>query len=384
MRLRKLEFAAVLAGFALLWLVLIVSIARPADMRALNRAAEPRPGLSPLAFADAEYRSRWTGWFTDKLVLAGAARRANRVIETRVFADAASGRVIAGEDGWLFLNRDNPSVSLLPGGGGGRDARTLDGVAAALARLDAAGIDARFALAPHKPSIYPDRLPAPVRETQAAEAARRTALMAQLKQAHGAQMVDVFAAMAARAREAELYLPRDTHWSDRGAAVMARALVNAFKPDLWDEDAVRPGGFEDYVPDLERLQGSTAPRRKPVLEVNRSAVRVTPLPAPEGAPFWWSRITADGPDGALLGPITLVGDSYAQGLMKFLAPYFSETRFVHIDALETPEAADLLSGAEHVAVVIVERHLLAPAPHGPAGLGARLDAALGGEGGGAQ
>ncbi|MFP4520314.1 MAG: alginate O-acetyltransferase AlgX-related protein [Oceanicaulis sp.] len=375
MPLRRIEFFAVAAGFILLWAILLVSLARPADLRALNRAAEPRPDFSLLAFSDADYRARWTGWFTDKLVLAGPAREIDRIIEQRLFSDTADSRVIDGLDGWLYLNRDHGDVSLLPSGDGAREAAAIDGVVSALEALGARGVTARFALAPHKPGVYPQYLPPASRERVEAERTHRKRLLSQLDGPAGARMIDVFDAMAAKAGAAGLYLKTDTHWSAHGAAVMAEALVDSLAPGLWETAVVAEAGRARFMPDLVRLQGGEAREDRPVLDVTRPGVQVERAPRPgEGA--WIERSRASGPDGALLGELVVIGDSYANELIPLLAPFFEAVRFVHVQRLETPEARDALAGADLVFIQIVERHMLTPPPDGLAGLGARIEAAL--------
>ncbi|MGJ3232014.1 MAG: alginate O-acetyltransferase AlgX-related protein [Oceanicaulis sp.] len=376
MTLRMIERAAVLAGFAVLWLVLIASILRPADMRALNRAAEPRPDFALAAFGDPDYRARWTGWFTDKLVLGGAARQANVAIERLVFSDAAGSRVVAGADGWLFLNRTSANANLLPGTDGAREQAAFEGAVGALDVLSARGIDARFALAPHKPSIYPQHLPDYLQASQAAEARNRAALMDRLVEARGAQILDVFDAMADAAGEGGLYLREDTHWSAHGAAIMAEAVIEAFAPGLWETAAIEVAEPVGYTPDLVTLQGGEAEALRPVLDVRRPGVTAGRIPHGADDPPWLLRTAADGPADALLGDLVIVGDSYALELQPLLAPFFATTTIVTMEGLDSEAAAAALAEADHALIHIVERHTLAPAPLGPAGLGARLEAAL--------
>lgn len=370
-KIRKLEAGLVIAGFVVLLAVLVVSLARPADTRALNRLPTERPPFEPAGLFQDSYRAQLTGWLTDKLLLAGPARWANAAIETRIFHDAGSDLVIRGQEGWLFLNAS--IERLLPSRDMSRETAAVEGIVSALGVLEAQGIEARFALAPGKPAIYPQYLPGDLTELADRAAARRAHVMAA---ADHPGVIEIFANLRARAIAAPrlLYHPRDTHWNTYGAAVMAEAFMNSVAPQLWLEARLEPLGEPERVPDLVRLQG--ADTTAPMLRAHavRPGVSVT---FEQGTPeqgFTW-RTRASGP-AERLGTLVVIGDSFAFELSRLLGPFFDEVRFVPVGELEAHGAGGAFEDMDLVFIQIVERHLLRGAPHGPEGLGERLSYVL--------
>lgn len=372
---RKLEAGLVIAGFAVLWVILLLSLVSPADTRALNRLPAERPGLELTGVFEESYRSAWTAWLTDKLMLAGPARRANAAIENEIFRDAGSRLVVRGEEGWLYLRA---SIDLLlPGQGNSREEAAVEGIRSALTVLRDEGFQARLAFAPNKVTIYPEHLPDGLAGLSALASAHRSGVLAELEaELAPAGLISVFAAMEERGQAAPhlLYNPRDTHWNSHGAAVMAEAFVRSLAPDLWTSGSLRAGSEVRRVPDLVQLQGGSDEVAMVRAAIERPGISVTfETGSPEDGFSW--RTQARGP-GERHGVLVLIGDSFAFELHRLLAPYFDEVRFVPIGELEAHGDGGAFEGAQIVFVQIVERHLLRGAPHGPERLGRRLANAL--------
>jgi len=376
MKLRRLEQIAMIAAGAGLALAGVASLFAPADTQGLNRLPAERPAFSIMRLNDEAYRSAWSDYLADKLVLASLARRANLQTEVRLFNDAAADAVIRGREGWLYY-RLALGAPLPPSDPGRADA-ALAGAVEAVAALERAGLDTRFALAPDKPGQYPQFLPPRERDVASAALAYRNALRPRFAAALGARWLDVFDAMEA-AIAADLdrlyYLREDTHWSDLGAAVMAEAVLQAFAPGMWDEAALLPIGANSYSPDLLLMQGERAERSYDRYAVRRPGVEVERINGAR-AQGWTRRYVARSAGAPLAGRLVIIGDSFANPLAPLLAPYFEELHWIEMHSFNPQLAGPIIADADFALVMIVERHVLEPSPLGPAGLGQLMAQAL--------
>ena len=376
MLIRRLEsFAMIAAGLGLA-LVGGVSLVLAPDTRGLNRLPADRPLFDSAAVLDQDYRDAWEDYLADKLAVASLGRRTNAAIEAHVFADAANATVVRGREGWLYFA---PAVSApLPPDDPAMAQAAINGAEAALSMLQAAGLDARFALAPHKPGQYPQFLPERDQETVAATIAYRNTLRPRFAEVLGANWIDAFEAMetAVRTNPDQLYYLRaDTHWTDLGAGVMAKAVVDAFAPGLWDESAFLATGLQSYRPDLVQMEGGDARGQRDGFVVKRPGVDTVRTLGDDAT--GWRRLYETTADGAPVnGRLVLIGDSYSVALAPLLAPYFEEVAWLRLRDFDPVSAGPVIVQADFALILVVERHVLEPAPLGPAGLEALLAEAL--------
>lgn len=140
-------------------------------------------------------------------------------VNEKLLHTSAEEQVILGSDGFLYFSEtldDYTGVSLT-------DAE-LEQIALRLAALqqtlEAEGKAFVFTIAPNKNSLYPEHMPAsyPSRHENS-NAVRLQPYLAQ----HGVNYVNLFMSLS----EAQLYYRTDTHWTPRGAARGADAILAA-------------------------------------------------------------------------------------------------------------------------------------------------------------
>ena len=128
-------------------------------------------------------------------------------------------QVILGRDGWLYFTPTLPDYARTAP----MSARELWCAARRLWLLqeyaEAQGGQFLFTIAPNKNSLYPEHMPALPRENGPSNA---EALAEELA-AQGVHYLDLFAVF--RAQGETLYFPRDSHWTGRGAALAADAIL---------------------------------------------------------------------------------------------------------------------------------------------------------------
>ena len=144
-------------------------------------------------------------------------------------------QVILGRDGWLYFTPTLPDYTR----SAPMSERELWCAARRLCLLqeyaEAQGGQFLFTIAPNKASLYPERLPALPRE----DAPSNAEALAEALADQGVHYLDLFAVF--RAQDETLYFPRDSHWTGRGAALAADAILAA----LGRESAYFASDFTD-------------------------------------------------------------------------------------------------------------------------------------------
>jgi len=150
-------------------------------------------------------------------------------------------KALVGRHGWWFYR---PGVRYLVEscrrGGTERTGHeaAVSAIVAFRDQLATRGIRLLVVPVPGKASVYPDMLSARAAPADPRVHAHTQELIASLRTA-GVEVVDLFAAFAdARAREAhtggaQLYLPRDTHWTPRGLRLAAATVARQIRDLGW-------------------------------------------------------------------------------------------------------------------------------------------------------
>ena len=165
----------------------------------------------------------------------------------------------------------------------------------------------------------------------------------------------------ARAADRPIYFRLDTHWTNRGAAVMAEALVNRLAPGGWDETAVQLGATIDHEGDLTVLLGlpSTEPadELETALPGTSSSRTVRALLAADGSEY--EKVVAvdyaASREPVVAGHTLVMHDSYGWALTPMLAPYFETAAFVAASNPSDGHLWDDLMAAETIVFEIVQR-----------------------------
>jgi hypothetical protein len=351
----RLLFAALAVGF----------FAAPIAARALGITAE---AFENRRFAEAPKLSQgWdafqqtTAFLTDRMPLRAQAVRANTRIWTDVFgsepryADGTLGgdaalpfagsagqpdapgaalpgggvQVLAGRDGWLFLQDElnracGPPIPF---------EQALARWRALVATIRASGRDVVLIVAPDKASVYPEHLPASYVSDDCALAAKRRLW----RLFDGGGVVELRDALVAQKASAgdDLYARKDSHWTTLGSLSLVRAALAQLGTGI----RVSPGEITDpgrasYQGDLTVLIGNPENDTRAERAVTRAA----------GAP-------------RVPGRTVLVGDSFSNAPIGQLRSYFAEV--AHVLWVGTPidELAGRIAGADTVILETVEREL---------------------------
>lgn len=130
-------------------------------------------------------------------------------------------QVILGRDGWLYYTPTLPDYARTAP----LSTRELWCAARRLSLLqeyaEGQGGQFLFTIAPNKASLYPEQLPTLPR----ANAPSNAEALAEELARQGVHYLDLFAVF--RSQDETLYFPRDSHWTSRGAALAADAILSA-------------------------------------------------------------------------------------------------------------------------------------------------------------
>lgn len=321
-----------------------------------------------------------TAWATDRLPLRDRAIRLNDRLVERVFGQppmsgtgggppvggpGAAGsldnlfpRVIEGEDGWLYVGSDTEVPCRATSGVGD----IVAGVTALRDVVEASGRRFVLVIAPDKSTMVPQHLPDDYAGARCARD-RKDAMWRALTSLddHERWLVDLRAPLLDRqaADGLDIYLKHDTHWTPRGGAVYAQALLGLLQPGLTDLDDLVATGETDQVGDLAALLGRTSKDRVLGWALRRPGVVPPPdlpVPGPEPVPV---RTTTTG--APLFEPSTLLlGDSFTAVSRSLLYPLFADLTVLHVQTGpgNPGAAAAAFAAADVVVIEIVERNLV--------------------------
>lgn len=160
-----------------------------------------------------------------------ALRGVGGALRWRLFASGGP-QTRVGCDDWLYLTEElRPWADARAN----MEARAA-GLRAVRDALAARGIPLIIAMAPDKARVHPENLCGAPWSAQAR--GRHDAFLALLER-RGVPVVDSLGALRAGLAQGPVYLRTDTHWNQRGAALVAQAIAHAAR----DVPLDRPGGF---------------------------------------------------------------------------------------------------------------------------------------------
>jgi alginate O-acetyltransferase complex protein AlgJ len=339
-----------------------------ADPGAENRAMAPFPA-SPSGWQSlSTYGADLSRWFDDHFAFRSALVRWHG--ESRLFwlGASPSTSVIVGRNGWLFYADDSAVedyVSAKPFTPAELDEwrRTLEHARTALSARGAAFV---FTVAPDKHAVYPEQMPASLR--QAGPATRTQQLLEYLAAKSDVPAVDLRSVLLDAKRRERVYHMTDTHWNERGVFAAYQRIIDAVRrqvpavPAAWTRDDFDERSREVNGLDLAGMIGLTRVLHETVLELVPRRARSARVVEPNGVPVTSEegRLVTEIP-GSTLPRAVVIRDSFASALAPFLSEHFSRVVYLwqnFVDAKTIDEERPQVVIQE-----IVGRHLQAVSPY---------------------
>lgn len=335
--------------------VALVAGIRPPDLE--NQANVPIPKLDAAALADPATYKAIEDHVARDLPGRDIALGAYATLDYELLRGSTDPQVVVGRDDWLFFRGElQPTCPV----GAADLMRQLDDVAT---RASQAGIRVRFAIAPDKHTVYPDRLrpdpPMPTPCTDAMRSEVRAGMAARPDVTVDLWSVVLAERDAAPPDSPPLYFTQDSHWTPTTAMPAIGALVELLATGVWDPAEITTDGTTRFSMELARLMGK--PR---YANVPRYIVRptVTVEPSVVATPFELKNArdigvyTTDPGARVVPGTTLVVYDSFFNINRARIVPWFERTIWIHAgDLRDHPEVADLLPKIDTIVLVRVER-----------------------------
>jgi hypothetical protein len=275
-------------------------------------------------------------YFEDHFAYRNLAIDINAHLRADLLRTSSTDQVIIGRQGWLFYGGtldDYLASDPLSN-------RELSNIAHNLALMqgytNAMGADFLVTIAPNKNSLYPNYMPFYYINGNN----ESMTLLAQRLRDNSVHYVDLFELFANTSDE--LYLKTDTHWTCGGALLAANALLQAAGMN----EAVVSGAPSEagVTGDIERMLYPVTPKPEKTSLLSTGTWEFTgAFDNVEDDTF---TTTSPAPTGTLL----MYRDSFANSLIPYLAPEFSQAEFSKLIPYNLTRVADLKPD-----VVIIER-----------------------------
>ena len=311
-----------------------------------NRAIAPAPSAS----AGMDALDAVGPWAADRLGGRSSAVRAKSWFDFHVLRELpASGKVVRGSDGYLFLGEDfTRACQLTPA-----YRQALDRLGKLADVIKKSGRRAVFTVGPNKSSVVSDALPSVVPNGRCA----LDGIKAQ-NEILDSHRHPSWLGLRQQLTESQTYWRTDSHWSSAGTAVFAQELAAKLDPALAARITTSPETITKTA-DLNVLIGLTAKESVPGLRVSTGGT-VTPLPGyaafdPFKVLYGTEKWTTRPATWLVPGSTAIIGDSFVYSALGNLRPLFADGTFLWTGHVTEAEIIAAIKAADTVVIEIVQR-----------------------------
>ena len=280
-----------------------------------NRKLAPKPVLR--SWADMyKYTGDAVKWFNDHFGFRDFLIRSKTQIDYSIFG--MSTRVHVGSDGWIFfrsvMDVEKPQIELRLR----KDAdAVVEGTRQLATALAARGVKLVIMVAPMKDVYYSAHLPKTAKKLP--NPRQVELLQDRLRAVEGIIFIDSEAILKETAKHRTIFHKTDFHWNDPAAFDVAQLLVNelgryegkvnpVWTHQLEIEEKSYSGGEASFMPIF-------FPPKEQGLFVKKNWATPAFNYEEKNAPFEWIYEIKE-PSGRELSPITVVGDSFFDGMYR--------------------------------------------------------------------
>ena len=310
-----------------------------------NRALAPLPQPYRDGRLNADYLQELGDYFTDHFAFRQELVTMDARVRAEIFQVSSEDSVIVGTDGWLYYTATLDDFQHK----NGVSDRMLFNMAHNLALMqqytESLGKTFLFTVAPNKNSLYGEHMPARFRYRIGAESDMKR-LRPYLEQ-ENVNYIDLYALF--KEREEVLYYMRDSHWNQKGAALVSNALLDACGRGQEAYETSEGKAVIGHYGDLDRMLFPADGHP----EVDHSYLTDETWTYMQGETVEDDLIRTGSGSGS--GNLLMYRDSFGNSLLPYLAERFSAAAF----SRQVPyPMTDLITYDPDVVVVEkVERHL---------------------------
>lgn len=283
-----------------------------------------------------------TDYIADHFFLRSELVNAWAELNAAVFKTSSEEQVLLGSDGWLFyastlddyMGRGLSDTELI---------RAASNLALIQESVESRGAKFLFTIAPNKNSLYPAQMPAFVPSSHETSNAEQ---ILPYFSSEGIHYKDLFSVL--RGRGEVLYYKTDSHWTDRGAALAADSIIDAFEKSsaYYDKDFSLS---TEHRGDLYEMLFPTGKGTETACSYAGFSYST------EGNPNGGNAMRIETANERAEGMLLCWRDSFGISLYPFLADSFGRAVFLRSSSYDLTEI-DALQ-ADHVLIELVERNL---------------------------
>lgn len=320
---------------------------------------------------DSRWWSKVSVAFEDRVPFRKEIVSLNRAIFPGAMTGQVSDDVEIGIDNWLFLRK---SIN--------QDLGTIEETHAAIDAMESflntyqSRADLSILVAPNKVTIYPEKLKPESQAEYAKSAPQRELMHTWFATTPHTQVLDIWTPMLdAKANSTEqIFESGGSHYNSIGAMVLAKEMINATDPTLWEDNEIVSLWTKDQMCDIAKLVGDwnlteTITR----LQVKREGVELvelwddqTRIARPdflsiEKIPYEHPIHVINRSDTRKLipGKTMIILDSYvALYLLPTFSQFFEDVQFVHFKTMTPEYFRESLNTYDRVYFQTAERHLV--------------------------
>lgn len=291
-------------------------------------------------------------WFQDHFALRSDLITANSLLQDKVFGTSASRKITVGQDDWLYFNGDMDDYQSK----NRMSERELYNIAHNLNMIcqyyNLLGKKVVFTISPNKTTLYPENLPFNI--VKGEETGNVERLIPYLEDLE-IPYVDLFSLF--REQDECLYFKQDSHWNNKGAALVYNALMEAAGYTDYET-------YEDAEPSMEAVHSGDLAEMLYPEKVVPEADYTYPIEGTweyveseehplEEEKNMSSYIQTVNPEGN--GKLYMFRDSFGASLVPFFAQAFEEATFSWLVPYNLSDV--VLQGADTVIIELVERNI---------------------------
>jgi hypothetical protein len=245
-------------------------------------------------------------------------------------------------------------------------------------------------VAPNKVTIYPEKLPEDLQAQYAQSKEQRNLLTRYFAKPDAPYLIDIWTPIfsAKQSTDKLLYEPAGSHYNSLGAMILAKAMIDAADPTLWDESEIIEEWTKTDIPDIAKIIGDWDMKETNTrLQIHRPGIEIVELwqtPHKKGATLDTPRQVNNpdflsinevsyynrrhvinrpiaGPEAEPLipGKTLILFDSFiGHYLHPTLAQFFEEVDFIHIGTVDQAFLIEALNTYDRVYFQSAERHII--------------------------
>ena len=301
----------------------------------------------------------------------------DRIINPAKAGDRSNRKVEHGVENWLFFRKSLAE-----------DLGTLEETKQAIEAIESFVANTEFkadlfiVVAPNKVTIYPEKLTQASQEKFAQSKAQRELLYTYFAKPDAPYLVDVWTPMFALKESSDelIYEPGGSHYNSLGAMVLARAMIDAADPTLWNDDERIEEWTKTDIPDIAKVIGDWDMKETHTrIQIHRPGIEIVELwdTKPKGGDSkrinnpdflsineisYYNRrhvINRSISQPVIPGKTLILFDSFiGHYLHPTLAQFFEDVELVHIGSIDRAFFRQALDTYDRVYFQSAERHII--------------------------